>query len=282
MQVEKTGPVCPCQLKKQCVKKISLIVVVLLIAVSARSQYSREEREQRKDAKRKKITEMVRQAEEGVLVYQKQSIFGIQLRTNGYGAFYELGIMKTNRKTNLFRIDIAEDKHRKEEKLFGGSFPFGTPFVYGKVNYFYPVTLGFGQQYILGQKGNKNGVAVSAIYYAGLSLGLLRPYYISVQDANNEEKVIKYTTQDSALFLNGPFLSAGGFGKGWSEIKVKPGAFVKGGLRFDWGRFNETVNGMEIGMSIDYYANDIPILLFQKENKLFFQGHLAILFGRRK
>jgi hypothetical protein len=37
---------------------------------------------------------MTRQEEEGVLVYSSQSIWGIQLRTNGYGAFYERGKRK--------------------------------------------------------------------------------------------------------------------------------------------------------------------------------------------
>lgn len=263
-------------------KKIPLIVLTALFATTSFAQSSREDRLEKKEAKRNRISELVRQAEEGVLVYEKQSIFGIQLRTNGYGAFYEMGFMKTNRKTNIFRLDISEIKDPREEKLFGGSFPFGSPFVYGKINYLYPVSLGFGQQYIFGQKGNKNGVAVSGIYTAGITLGLLRPYYVVVQDAVNNEKTIKYTPEDSAAFLNGPYLSRGGFGKGWGEIKVKPGAFAKVAMRFDWGRFNETVSGMEIGMSLDYYTSDMPILLFQDEKKMFFQGHIAILFGRRR
>ena len=263
-------------------KKIALIAAAVCFVLMADAQTTREERQERKDAKRQKISDLVRQAEEGVLVYRKQNIFSIQLNTNGYGAFYEQGFMKTNRKTNLFSIEISEVKHRKEEKLFGGSFPFGTPFVYGKVNYFYPVNLGIGQQYILGQKGNKNGVAISAVYKAGLSVGLLRPYYVSIADATNQERVIRYTSQDSAAFVDGPFLSAGGLGKGWSELKVKPGVFVRGALRFDWGRFNETVSGVELGMSVNYYTSDVPLLLFQNEQKLFFQGHIAILFGRRK
>jgi hypothetical protein len=268
------------------VKKLSLIAIVLFFATFSQAQDSttsaREQRKDRKEARRQKITELMRQAEEGVLVYSKQSIFGLQLRTNGYGFFYELGKMKTNRKTNIYRLDFAEVKDHKEEKLIGNSF-FGNSFIYGKRNYFYPLTLGFGQQYILGQKGNKNGVAVSMVYNAGIALGLLRPYYISVDDPiTGENRSIKYTPEDSALFLGQSITGGGGFGKGWSEIKVKPGAFVKFAMRFDYGRFNESVSGLEIGMSADYYASKIPIMLFQKERNLFFQGYVAILFGRRK
>lgn len=265
-------------------KKLSLILIITSLAITSMAQDKREERREKKEAKRQKINELVRQAEEGVLIYQKQSIFGIQLRTNGYGAFYELGRMKSNRKTTIYRIDITEIKSSKEEKLLGGSFIFGNPYIYGKINNFYPITLGFGQQYILGQKGNKNGVAVTAIYNAGLSIGLLRPYYLDVQDPlNNEEKTIKYSIEDSALFLDqSAIISGGGFGKGWSEIKMKPGAFAKVGMRFDFGRYNESVSALEIGMSLEAYASKIPILALQEDKRMFFQGYIAFLFGRRK
>jgi len=264
------------------VKKLSLVILLATMVTSSFAQYTREERKEKKDAKRQRINEMVRQAEEGVLVYEKQNIFGIQLRTNGYGAFYELGRMKTNRKTNIYRLDIAEIKDHKEEKLGNASFLFGNPYIYGKINFFYPITLGFGQQYILGQKGNKNGVAVSINYNAGLSVGLLRPYYVDALDQNNNDVTIKYTPQDSALFLSGRVLGASGLGKGWSDLKVKPGAFVKAAMRFDYGRFNESVNGLEIGMNLEGYASKIPIMLFQKDKRLFFEAYVAILFGKRK
>ena len=276
-------------IKQYYVKKLSLIAVVLLIVVGSSAQDDTPatsqsmSKQEKKEAKRKKVNEMMRQAEEGVLIYSKQSVFGFQLRTNGWGAFYELGRMKTNRKTNIYRIDFTETKSHKEEKLLGNNF-FGNSFIYGKVNYFYPVTLGFGQQYMLGQKGNKNGVAVSMVYSGGLALGLLRPYYLAVNDpSTNENRVIKYTPQDSALFLGPTITGGGGFGKGWSEIKVKPGAFLKYALRFDYGRFNESVNGLEIGASAEFYASKIPIMLFQsKDKQIFTQVYIAVLFGKRK
>ncbi len=261
-------------------KKLSLLAIVVFAAIAATAQTNQTKAE-RKEEKRKKTQEMIRQAEEGVLVFQKQNIFGVQLRTNGYGAFYELGRMKSNRKANTYRIDIQETKHPKEQKLLNTGF-FGNPFVYGKINYFYPITLGFGQQYILGQKGNKNGVAVSAIYNAGLSIGLLRPYYITIDDQGGP-RTIKYTQEDSLAFFTASAVQGGaGLSKGWNELKIKPGAFAKVGMRFDSGRFNESVAGVEIGMSLEAYASDVPIMFGQKEQRLFFQGYVAVMFGKRK
>ncbi len=268
-------------------KKLSLLASIMLILscsqLTAQDGSKKEDKQDRKEARREKVNNLIRQSEEGVLVFRKQSIFGIQARTNGYGIYYELGKMKTNRKTNIYRIDIVETKSPKEEKLVNANSFFGNPLIYGKLNYFYPVTIGFGQQLMLGQKGNKNGVAVSLLYNGGISLGLLRPYYVSAQDPSiGRERIFKYTQEDSALFLGPTLTGSGGLGKGWSEMKVKPGVFAKTAMRFDYGRFNEAVSGLEIGMSVEAYASNIEILFGQKEQRLFFQGYIAILFGRRK
>ncbi len=180
-------------------KKVSLLFIVTMIAGLVFGQDSTQSKQNtqvsKKDAHRQKVNTLIRQAEEGELVYNKQSIFGIQLRTNGYGGFYEFGKFRTNRKTTIFRLDINEIKSQKEDRLPNGGVFFGNPFVYGKINYFYPVTIGIGQQYILGQKGNKNGVAVSAVYNAGLALGLLRPYYLNVRNPlTGSDTTIKYYT----------------------------------------------------------------------------------------
>jgi len=265
---------------------ITLLLLASVLFVSAQDSTAKRKTSKasdKKEERRQKINELMKQAEEGVLVYGKQNLFGIQFRTNGYGAFYELGRMKTNRKTNIYRVDLTEIKHPKEDKQPNAGLIFGNPFIYAKKNYFYQLTLGFGQQYILGQKGNKNGVAVSAVYNGGLALGLLRPYYLEVEDpATNETRIIKYSQADSALFLSTKIIGGAGFGMGWNEITLKTGAFLKTALRFDYGRFNDVVSGIEVGVSAEFYANKIPLMAEQKDKQFFFQGYIAVLFGRRK
>jgi len=266
------------------VKKLISTAAVLTICFIVSAQETRDKKDDKKAERREKINALKKQAEEGTLVYRSQSIFGAQLRTNGYGIFYELGKMKTNRKSNIYRIDITEIKNHKEEKQPAGGVIFGNPYIYGKLNNFYQVTIGLGQQYILGQKGNKNGVAVSMLYTGGLAIGLLRPYYLEIQDpSTSENRFIKYSEDDAALFLDKAIIVGGaGLGKGWGEMEISPGAFGKFAIRFDYGRFNEVVSGLELGISADYYTKKAPILHLQKEKQLFYQAYLAVLFGRRK
>jgi hypothetical protein len=259
----------------------TLILFVFLLSTSFSFAQSTTKTDSRTE-KRQRISSMVKQEEEGVLSYTRQNVFGVQLRTNGYGGFFEHGRRRSQSATNIYSIEITEIKHRKEDKIGGDNF-FANSYVFGKINNFYQAKLGYGQQYILGQKGNKNGVAVLAIFQGGLSLGLLKPYYVDALDGMGQTRSIKYESKDSSLFLDrGSIAGASGIAVGWKELKLKPGAFVKAALRFDFGRYNESVQALEIGMSLDAYTAKIPMLVFNDPKQLFFQGHIAFVFGRRK
>ncbi|MFM7672720.1 MAG: hypothetical protein ACKO6Q_09045 [Bacteroidota bacterium] len=257
-----------------------------LLAFSVLAQQPTPKPVSKKDLKKQHINQLIRQAEEGTLVYRNHHLFGIEAKSLGYGVFYEYGQMKSSRKSNIFRIDLTEIKDRKEDKVqntANGFIFFGNPYIYGKVNNFYQASLGFGQQIVLGQKGNKNGVSVTGIYSGGLALGLLRPYYLQVIDpVTNQEKFIKYSSADSSLFLGNTILGGGGIGKGWGEMKVKPGLFARTAIRFDYGRFNEVVSGIELGLTGEYYTQKIPIIAGPSDRNFFFQGYISLLFGRRK
>jgi hypothetical protein len=266
------------------VKKLIPLFCLSLLCLQGFAQ-DKKDKNARKVEKRQKIAAAIRQEEEGVLAFHKQSAFGAQLRTNGYGIFFELGRMKTPRWTTTYSAELTEIKHVKEEKSSNLNGAFNNSFVYGKINNFYAFKLGYGRQYIFGQKGNKNGVAVIGIAEAGLALGLLRPYYVDVQ-VSNERRAVKYDSADSALFLNmssnGMILGSSGIGKGWNEIKVKPGAFLKLALRFDFNKYNDKLQALQIGFSLEGYGEKIPQMAHVKEQQLFFQGHVAFVFGGRK
>ena len=73
-----------------------------------------------------------------------------------------------------------------------------------------------------------------------------------------------------------------GLGRGWSDMKVTPGAYVKTALRFDYGSYNEVVSALEVGIVADFYSKKIPIMVHEKPKQLFFTGYVSLLFGRRR
>lgn len=252
-------------------------------------------KEERREERKERINALMRQEEEGVVIYNKQTTFAIQLRSNGYGAFIEWARMKNRNYATLYQLEFAEIKHPKENKVQflnnSSIIPIvNNPVIYAKQNYFYNLKFAYGQSRRIGDKGNKNGVSVNAVYMGGVSLGLMRPYYIRVVNfqQNNEVSEIKYgdNADDDLAFVgerSGYGIEGGaGLGKGWGEIKIRPGAYAKGGLRFDYGRFNEVVSALEVGLTADFYAQKVPIMVDYKADQLFFGAYLAIEFGKRK
>lgn len=242
-------------------------------------------RQQKKEEKKEKLREMMMQEEQGAIIYQKQTIFGVKLNTDGYGAFLEFARFKTARKSNLFSLELGERKSSKEEKITSAQGGYlSNPYIFGKINNFYYAKLGYAQQRLIGNKGNKNGVAVSAIYGGGFSAALLKPYYLKVADPNsNEVTDVKYNNNDDVFLDNQNLvLGAAGFGKGFGEMKFTPGAFVKTAMRFDYGRYNELVSAIEVGLHVEVYSKKIPMMLLNKDKQLFFNAYAAIAFGRRK
>ncbi len=258
-------------------RRIFLIIIILAISCGAMAQKNKK---QRQAEKRAHVNSLIKQEEEGVITYKKSFVFGAKLINDGYGAFFELGRASSVKKSTLYQLEISERKHIKEDKE---SNPFinSVPFIYGKQNFFYPVKLGVQQQVLLGNKSNKNGVSITANYGGGLSLGLLRPYYLQVQKGN-DLVYVKYNSPDSALFLDGPIYSGPTLGKGWSDLTVTPGAYAKTSVRFDYGSYNEIVSAIEVGLSAEYYSKKIPILLKATQRQFFFSGYVAFVFGKRK
>lgn len=254
----------------------------------AEKTVNKKSKAERRAERKERVNKLIKQEEEGALIYQKQNIFGLKLTTDGYAAFFEKGYMKTVEKTNLFSIEIGERKNNKEQKIGSvdqNGFLFGSSYIYGKQNNFYYVKLGVAQSLLIGGKGNKNGVAVSVVYGGGLSIGILKPYYLKVVE-NNAESTIKYLNNGShndQLFLE-PSNIIGGAGmfKGFNELKYKPGLFGKVAFRFDYGKYNEMVSAIEAGLHAECYTDKIPIMILNTGKRCFINAYVALEFGRRK
>ena len=248
---------------------------------------AQEEKLRLKNERREKINQLIKQEEEGALIYQKQISQGIHYNTDGGSIFYEKGKYKTITTTNLWWIEVGEHRHPKEERTPTASSVQGfiilSNYVYGKQNNLYDVKLGFGQQKLIGGKGNKNGVAVSAIYGGGITAGLLKPYYLQIQNPSTQrQEDIKYDNNDQLFLDPTVILGKGSFSKGFGEMQIVPGGHVKGAFRFDYGRYNEVVSALEVGLKATYFSKKMPIMLLNDEKSLFFNAYISVTFGKRK
>ena len=263
---------------------LALLVIVTSIAVWAQDttvQRKTSTKQDKKNARRDRINTLLRHEEEGEIVFNKQSVFGIKLATDGYGITYEFGKFKSPRRSTLYQVELSEKKHRKEKKLaasIDNQFQINSV-VFGKTNNFYQLKLGIAQQQVIGGKGNKNGVSVSAIYGGGLSVGFLKPYYVDVEDSASNRSRQRYPEIVDKNYFE---LGAAGFTVGWDAVKIRPGAYVKAAMRFDYGRLNETVTAVEVGLGAEFYSTKMSQIIYSKDKQLFFSAYISLLLGRRK
>ena len=260
-------------MKKPFLVAITLMISGILLAQTTPPTKSR------KDAKRERVNALMKMEEEGELIFRKQSIFGFKAVTDGYGISYEIGKFRSNRNTFILQFELNERKHKKETKVSGdfNGFQFNS-FIPGKINNFFQFKVGAGSQRIIGGKGNKNGVAVALVYAGGPTLGLLKPYNVDVESNGRRFRSTYPTIYDSGYREMG----ASGFTVGWGDVKLKPGVHAKTALRFDYGRFNETVTALEVGMNAEYYFPEIVQIWGSEPQHFFFNAYLTLLLGRRK
>jgi hypothetical protein len=264
-------------------KKLFLMALTAIMSFYAVAQET--QKVSKREVRRQRISAIVKQEEEGVIKYKRHTAFGVKLTSDGYGGFFEIGRAQSIKKGLLFQLDISERKHQKEEKQ---QVPYSSssPFIFTKINYFYPIKLGVQEQFLLGNKGNKNGVSITGNVGGGLIAGLLRPYMVEVLKDDQTRKFVRYESSDSAdvadfldpmTFLGGPNLSTG-----WKYLKVTPGIYLKPAVRFDYGKYNEMVSAIEVGVSGEFYTKKIPQMVYAKQRQFFFSAFVAIMFGRRK
>ncbi len=261
-------------------KRILFTLLAAGLALSCFAQETPDKKKNKKEERRQRINALIKQEEEGVIAYRKHFAVGGKLTSDGYGGFIEIGRGKSVRRALLFQLEITERKHQKEEKQSNPVAPTA-PLIYGKQNFVYPVKIGAQMQFLLGNKSNKNGVSITGNVGGGLSLALLRPYEVEV-DKNGVRTFVRYDSEDSLLFLNGPYYGGPNFGKGWNNLKVTPGLYLKPAVRFDYGKYNEMINALEVGVIGEFYSKKIPQMVHIDPKQFFLSAYVSIMFGKRK
>lgn len=252
-------------------------------------------RRQRLAERRARLNKLISEEEEGALAYRKQSAYGIKLNTDGMSFYYEHGKYKTMNRTNLWWFEFGEKKSQKQDKQTPQPSPpinssgitlvsVGNNFVYGKVNNFYPIKIGLGRQYLIGSKGSTNGIAITAAYGGGVTFGIVKPYFVQVYDSTSPNLLadLRYNKNPNEFLDPSNIYGASSFSTGIPHITVIPGLHFRGSLRFDYGRFRETLSALEIGFNAEYYSKKITIMANNPSTNLFADAYVALVFGRRK
>ncbi len=225
-------------------------------------------------------------------LYNRETTFNIRMATNrslGFGM--EWGRLRTYNKTKTVSLGISEMKHPKEQKQNAAPSVrrSARPYIYGKKNSLFVLRSGWGAKRYYSEKAKQKGVAVGISYSIGPSLGLLKPYYLTLNlegtsAGTGRPTAVKYSEKNHADFLNNSkILGAAPFTQGIGELSVLPGGTGSIAYHMDWGAYDEMVKALEIGFTIDVFAKKAPIFVHEAQNsQVFFNFFLNLQFGKRK
>ena len=132
-------------------------------------------------------------------------------------------------------------------------------------------------------------LSVSLRYSGGLSLALLKPYYLKLiyEDINNPNAAQleqqKYNQADSIKFLNpSSILGAAPWSKGLAETELVPGAYFEIALAIIPGKSKYFTQKVTLGINGAYYAKPLPIMVDQKAMPWQVSLFAGLLIGKRK
>ncbi len=229
---------------------------------------------------------------------QEMSI-GYRLASDGWGFIINRGFIHSEDEDRLHTgtiwIDLSEKHHPKESSNLNENFSVVNPseikpvsYKYGKINNFYQFKFGYANMKPITGKLDKKSVVIHWVYGAGISLGILKPYYLDllVPEGNvYVRKFAKYSEQNKESFLDtknqGTIIGGSSFTKGIGEIKLQPGLALRSGFYFDYAPTRKTFLGVEIGASAELYTKEIPIMINAKNNAVFLNIYADIRFGKR-
>ncbi|WP_299817698.1 hypothetical protein [uncultured Pontibacter sp.] len=216
--------------------------------------------------------------------FQNELSYGVNFNSNGGlvgGVFARSVYFMSERMYQFGGLEIVEVKHPKENRLY--SPETGDLFIAGKQNYLFVLRPHYGRELVLFRKAAESGVQVNAVGAVGPSLGLLIPYYVrynygapTSQDVRTEQ----YDPQRHRSLEN--IQGNATVFQGLGEASVNFGAHLKAGLSFEYGRYRESIAGIEVGFMVEAYPKELVIIPQAENEQLFTSVYLNLYYGRRK
>ena len=222
------------------------------------------------------------------VLFQNERSISVSLTTNGFAAGFRFGKHKTYLDKINYDIELAYIKHPKEVKISASPYSYATSrrYVEGKTNLFVNLRPSMGFQREIYSKEDRGSIAIKYYYGAGPSLGITKPIYYTINiiapiggiNYIVDTKVEKY---GAAQHIQQTTEIAGraSFWKGMDELAFYPGLHAKFGMNFEFGKYSQLINALDVSATFDAFAKKIPIMYTDLNNQFFLTLAVSYRFG---
>lgn len=224
---------------------------------------------------------------EEVQVYDQEFTYGLQWATNGgilagFAFKYAWQHKYVQTRYHLIGLDLVHVEHPKEVSTRGEI----TNFTFGKSADILCIRPHYGQEFILFHKAAEEGIQVSFIGAVGPTLAYRKPYMIyyniAKEDRNDLPMEIIEIQFNESLINSRVKGNAGPF-SGFGDMTAHLGIHTKTSLNFEYGKFERSVVGIEIGMITELFSEKMMVMPYipEQNKQLFFSLFTTIYYGLR-
>lgn len=216
------------------------------------------------------------------LVYSHQNTYHAAIHSQGFGAGFKIGRIKSINKTRNWEAQLVSLHSHKEIKTINLSSYNSRPFVYGKLNDVFVLRFGYGEERRIFGKPYWGGIETRWTYETGASLALLKPYYYYVIAYRPDGNGGYFETIEEQTYSSGiNILGKSSFSKGITETHLSPGVHASLGFCFEFGKTRSRVQSVNIDMKADCFPLGLSIMDSERQRRLFLTFSLSYNWGTR-
>jgi len=215
------------------------------------------------------------------IFFRNEKTIALNLNSNGWGLGYRYGSRINAFEKHIYEIDFSVIKHPKEINSSNASFLSSESFVFGKLNSVFDLRFGYGKQNEIFVKRDLKSVAVRYFYSTGPSISIRKPiYYEILYPINDSTFGIRDEKFNPAIHTAADINGKASFFKGFNEITLVPGLFIKGGLNFEFSQKENIVHALEAGIILQGYLESLDIMAVDDNQQFYFTLFLSYRIGK--
>lgn len=220
--------------------------------------------------------------EQQKVFFRNERTGAIYIGTDGYGLSYREGKRINYLNKRLIEFDIGHLVHPKEVRLSNPYYQTPGSFVFGKTNSVFFLRGGLGRQHEIFKKADLGGIAIRYFFSGGPVIAFCKPIYYKILDpVNGQGTEFKIIQEKFDITKHDPTMIYGksNYFKGFNEMKLKPGIYVKGGFNFEYSKQDKIIHAIEIGAQVNAFAQKIPIMATETNKAVYFSLFASYRFG---
>jgi hypothetical protein len=218
---------------------------------------------------------------ENTTIYKTEYKLEAQINSFGWGFGGKIGQYQGSMNRIQLGFDVIILTHPKEIKTFNPYYEDGKGYFFGKMNSVILLKPSIGFEKLLSEKYRKTGVQISYTVQAGPSFAVLKPVYLEIGKPRFPYEYIDVERYNPEVHSIEDIYGRASYINGLSKIKMSYGINASVGLNFEYSNVSDGIRGLSVGVMIDAFSKELPIMALAENKKIFAGFYIALFYGKK-